>query len=147
MVTAENPAMQIVTWFFIGWDSFKQGHYQQRHHRCSSQESPPPTEGFIQAAFSPNWVGNNLPPIADGVMLAIFVWQKVLLSLFRTVFRDFAKRIATASITFKKQGQETKHHYASQRQLTGKGKPFKPCMWLLHESRLDSVLENASLVV
>jgi len=44
--------------------------------------------------------------------------------------------VATASITFKKQGQETKHHYSNQRRLSGKGKPFTE---LVHAARQDVV--------
>ena len=76
------------------------------------------------------------PAIADEVMPIMFAWGKVLLNLFGTVFRHFSKRIATASITFKKEGQETKHHYSSQRRPSGKGKPFTK---LVHAARLDVV--------
>ena len=58
--------------------------------------------------------------------------------LYRTVFRHLAKRIATASITFKKQGQETKHHYSKQRRLSDKSKSFTE---LVHAFRLDTALE------
>jgi len=56
--------------------------------------------------------------------------------LFRTVCRHFAKMISTASIAFKKQGQETKHHYSSQRCLSGKDKPLTG---VVHAARLDVV--------
>ena len=80
--------------------------------------------------------------IADGVMmLVVYVCQKLLLNLFGTVFRYIAKRIATASITFKKQGQETKHHYSSQRRLSSKGKPFTE---LVHSASLDAVWQIGS---
>ena len=52
--------------------------------------------------------------------MSCFVGGKLMPYLFRTVFSYFAKRIATASITFKKQGQETKHHYSNQRRLESK---------------------------
>ena len=55
--------------------------------------------------------------------------------LFLTVFRYFAERIATASITFKEQGQETKHHYSNQGHLSCNSKPF---MELVHESMLEA---------
>ena len=74
----------------------------------------------------------------------MLAWQQVLINLFRTVFRYFAKRIATTSITFKKQGQETKHHYSKQRRLSGKGKPFTE---LVHAVRLDEVWQIGSLEV
>ena len=65
--------------------------------------------------------------------MSCFVGEEVMPYLFLAVFRYFAERIATTSITFKKQGQETKHHYSNQRRLSGKGKPFTE---LVHESML-----------
>ena len=62
--------------------------------------------------------------------------------LFLTVFRYFAERIATASITFKEQDQETKHHYSNQRRLSGKGKPFTE---LIYAAMLNAVLKIGNM--
>ncbi len=62
--------------------------------------------------------------------------------LFKAVFRCFAKRIATASITFKKQVQETKHHYPNQRRLSGKGKSFTE---VVHSARPDAFFEIGNM--
>ena len=61
--------------------------------------------------------------------------------LFRTVCRHFAKRITTASITFKKQGHEAKHHYSGQRRLSGKDKSFAE---LVHAVRLDAAMDTVN---
>ena len=76
--------------------------------------------------------------------MSCFVGGKLMPYLFRTVFSYFAKRIATAFITFKKQGQETKHHYSKQRRLSSKGKPFAE---LVHSARLDVVWQIVILEV
>ena len=65
------------------------------------------------------------PAIAYGVVCVWLVRQEVLLNLFRTVFRYFAVRRMSALIAFEKYSEDTKHDYANQRQLSGKGKPFK----------------------
>ena len=62
--------------------------------------------------------------------------------LFITVFRYFAERIATASMAFKEQGQEAKHHYSKQRRLSSKGKPFSE---LIHAVMLNAVLKIGNM--
>ena len=62
--------------------------------------------------------------------------------LFLAVFRYFAERIATTSMTFKEQGQETKHHYSNQRRLSSKGKPFTE---LMHAAMLNAVLQIGNM--
>ena len=62
--------------------------------------------------------------------------------LLSAVFRYFAERIATTSITFKEQDQETKHHYFNQRRLSGKGKPFTE---LIYAAMLNAVLKIGNM--
>ena len=76
--------------------------------------------------------------------MSCFVGEEVMPYLFLAVFRYFAERIAFTSITFKVQGQETKHHYSDERHLSSKSKPFTE---LVLESRPEAVFQIRSLEV